>query len=214
MMRLYLSSFRIGDHPELLVTLAGEGARLAVIANAMDDAPEDVRREGVDQELLALIDLGFRTAEVDLRDYFGSGSALGEALAGYDGLWVRGGNVFVLRDALKRSGADAFITDALAQDAFVYAGYSAGPCVLAPTLRGLETVDDATAVTRLYGSDPVWEGLGVLEYAVVPHCQSPDHPESTACDAVAEAYRIAGVPHRTLRDGQVLLVNGQSVTLH
>ena len=211
---MYLSSFRMGDHPELLVQLAGEGARFAVIAHAMDDAPEDVRRQGVDQELLALTDLGFRAAEVDLRDYFGGGPALGEALAGYDGLWVRGGNVFVLRHALQRSGADALITDALARDAFVYAGYSAGPCVLAPTLRGLQTVDDATAVTRLYGSDPIWDGLGVLEYAIVPHCQSPNHPESRACDAVAEAYRISGVPHRTLRDGQVLLVDGQSVALH
>lgn len=40
-MRLYLSSFRMGDHPEKLARLAGRGASVAVIANAMDDAPDD-----------------------------------------------------------------------------------------------------------------------------------------------------------------------------
>ena len=45
--RLYLSSFRMGDHPEHLLALIGAGSRRAVvIANAMDDAPPDVRRAG------------------------------------------------------------------------------------------------------------------------------------------------------------------------
>ena len=46
-------------HPELLAKLAGEGARVAVIANAMDFAAEDVRREAVDRELRAMSGLGF-----------------------------------------------------------------------------------------------------------------------------------------------------------
>ena len=48
-MRLYLSSFRMGDHPEHLVALAGgDSRRRVVIANAMDDAPPQVRRAGVE----------------------------------------------------------------------------------------------------------------------------------------------------------------------
>ena len=47
-MRLYLSSFRMGDHPEHLVALTGgDSRRRVVIANAMDDAPPQVRRAGV-----------------------------------------------------------------------------------------------------------------------------------------------------------------------
>lgn len=39
-MRLYLSSFRIGDHPDRLLGLLGaEPGEIAVIANAMDSAP-------------------------------------------------------------------------------------------------------------------------------------------------------------------------------
>jgi len=53
-LRLYLSSFRMGDHPEHLVALVGaDSRRRVVIANAMDDAPPDVRRTGVELERIA-----------------------------------------------------------------------------------------------------------------------------------------------------------------
>jgi dipeptidase E len=53
--RLYLSSFRLGDHPEYLMALVGASSRrVAVIANAMDGAPDDIRRTGVEDELAAL----------------------------------------------------------------------------------------------------------------------------------------------------------------
>ncbi len=48
-------------------------------------------------------------------------------------------------------------------------------------------------------------------YAIVPHYRSPDHPESAACDQVAARYAAAGIPHRTLRDGQALVINGADV---
>jgi dipeptidase E len=202
--RLYLSSFRIGSCPERLVELSRGGTRAAVVANAMDAAPDDVRRVAVDLELAALSALGLVPDEVDLR------GAAGEALVGYDVLWLRGGNTFVLRAALARSGADATIRRLLAEDRVVHAGYSAGICVLAPSLRGLEAVDPPEAVTAAYGDPPRWDGLGVLDHAVVPHVDSPDHPESEACTQVAERYRVDGVPHLALRDGDVLVVDGES----
>ena len=83
-MRLYLSSFRTGDHPEHLVALIGrDGRRSVVIANAMDDAPPDVRRAGVELELAALADLGLDAAELDLRDYAGQQGRLRQDLAGF-----------------------------------------------------------------------------------------------------------------------------------
>jgi dipeptidase E len=207
--RLYLSSFRMGDHPEHLAALVGEGGRRAVvIANAMDDAPADVRRGGVERELAALTDLGFDPVELDLRDYFGQERRLRRDLAGVALAWLRGGNVFMLRFALFRSAGDVVFGDLLAADALVYAGYSAGGCVLSSTLRGLELVDDAGAVMRIYGSQPVWDGLALLNEAFLPHYQSPGHPETAAIDIVAARYQAAGVGYRPLRDGQALLING------
>jgi len=114
----------------------------------------------------------------------------------------------VLRYALHRSGADDLFRELLAADALVYAGYSAGACVLSPSLRGLELVDDADAVRRAYGSPPVWDGLALLTEAFVPHYRSPEHPETAAIEQVVTRYRAEGTAYRTLHDGQALLVDG------
>ncbi|MCC9306801.1 peptidase E [Kitasatospora sp. RB6PN24] len=205
-----MSSFRIGDRPDrLLELLRVEAGEIAVIANAMDAAPAEVRRVGVELETGALRELGFRPREVDLREYFDRpGSEVATALAAFPAVWVRGGNAFVLRYAMARSGADTALTGRLREDTIVYAGYSAGPCVLAPSLRGLELCDNPQSVTEAWGDEPVWDGLGILDHAFVPHVDSPGHPETGLCGRVAERYRSDGVPHRTLRDGQVLLIDG------
>jgi dipeptidase E len=199
----------MGDHPEHLAALVGgNGRKAVVIANALDEAPADVRRSGVERELAALADLGFDAIELDLRDYFGQEQHLRRDLAGVGLAWLRGGNVFMLRFALFRSAGDVVFRDLLAEDALVYAGYSAGACVLSSTLRGLEVVDDAGAVMRIYGSEPVWDGLALLKEAFLPHYQSPGHPETAAVDLVAARYQAEGVGYRPLRDGQALLING------
>jgi len=205
--RLYLSSFRMGDHPEELVSLVEPGRQAAVIANAMDDEPEEDRDAGVRRELDALAQLGIEAHELDLRTYFGHAEPLARDLRTCGLVWLRGGNVFMLRYSLAASGADGVLSALLEEDALVYGGYSAGPCVLGPTIRGFETVDDADAVRSAFAAEPVWDGLGVLDYVIVPHVDSPDHPETEACAAVADRLRAEGVPHRTLRDGQAIVIN-------
>jgi dipeptidase E len=174
----------------------------------MDDALPDVRRASVELELAALADLGLGGAELDLRDYFSHQQRLRQDLAGACMAWLRGGNTFMLRHALYRSGADTVFRELLAANALVYAGYSAGACVLSPSLRGLELVDDADAVTRTYASPPLWDGLALLHEAFVPHYRSPEHPETAAIERVVTRYRAEGIAYRALHDGQALLVNG------
>jgi dipeptidase E len=205
-MRMYLSSFRMGDHPERLVELLDDPGPVVVIANAIDGAADDVRREDVERELEALAELGLDAEELDLRDYFGASERLAAQLARYRLVWVRGGNTFMLRHALAASGADELLTGLLAEDALVYGGYSAGCCVLAPSLRGLELVDEPESVTEIYGVPPTWDGLGLIEYAFVPHVNSPDHPETEACGRLAEHYQAIGVEYKTLRDGEALVI--------
>lgn len=225
-MRLYLSSFRLGDHPEHLRSLVGrEGGRAVVIANAIDHVSPRDREDGVERELTALAGLGFEVSELDLRDYFGEGRSVGQIeragrqvrlrrdLENAAVAWVRGGNVFMLRYALWRSGGDTVLREVLDKDALVYAGYSAGPCVLMETLRGLDVVDDPDEVRRTYGAEPVWHGLGVLREAFVPHYRSPEHPESAAMEVLVQNYESRGITYHTLRDGQVLVVNGDESAL-
>lgn len=203
-MRLYLSSFRIGDHPEYLLSMLGGKRRAAVVANSMDV----YEHRGLETEFPALARLGIEAEEFDLRDYFDARDRIAEDLSRFDLIWVRGGNVFALRQAMAKSGADTALIDLLEEDALVYGGYSAGPCVLAPSLRGLDLCDDPAPVERMYGEPVIFDGLGVLDFAFVPHVDSPDHPETEALGRVAENYRREGIPHRVFRDGQVLVING------
>jgi dipeptidase E len=198
--KLYLSSFRLGDHPEHLVALLPPAGRVAVICNSIDTEDPAVRREKVAEEITWLTELGLQPRELDLRETTDVGAELGE----YDGVWVRGGNVFVLRVAMARSGADQLFPELIRSEQLVYAGYSAGPCVLAPSLRGLELCDDAGAVD----GDVIWDGLGVLDHAIVPHLDSPGHPETELLAGVAELYDRTGVPYLPMRDGQALVVDG------
>lgn len=210
-MRLYLSSFRLGDQSDVLVELVRRTERrlaVAVIANACDVGERARRAEAVALELVALTGLGLEPFEIDLRDYDATSNALARDLADCGAMWVRGGNVFTLRHAMATSGADTVIPQLIADDALVYAGYSAGGCALAPSLRGLEHCDPTAEVRELYGADPTWDGLGVLDRAFVPHLDSPGHPETVLLGEVAAAYRRDDVPFWGLRDGQVLLVDG------
>jgi dipeptidase E len=210
---MYLSSFRMGDHPEDLVALVEAGRQAVVIANAMDHEPGADRHAGVQRELDALADLGIEAEELDLRTYFGQPERLGRCLRACGLVWLRGGNVFLLRYSLAASGADSVLTALVREDALVFGGYSAGPCVLGPTLRGFEIADDPDAVPSIYGASPVWDGLGVLDYVIVPHVNSPDHPETERCGAIADRFRAEGVPHRTLRDGQAIVINGSKTSV-
>lgn len=199
-MRLYLSSFRVGDYPHRLLELAGPGRRLALVANALDKTPSDIRRAGVEREAADLGALGFDVTEADLRQP--AGVRIARAA---DVVWVRGGNVFVLRRALADSGADAALVELIKRDAVVYAGYSAGACVLAPDLDGLDLVDDISAV-----ADPIRSGLAILDRPVVPHVESPGHPETHDCDLLSAEFTRNGRPHWALRDGEVLLIHGDT----
>lgn len=211
-MRLYLSSFRLGEHPEQLVELVRRDGRppaVAVVANAIDGGDDPVRRsDGVRAELAALAGLGLEPHELDLRDYRAEGDELEDDLRAYAALWVRGGNAFTLRYTMRRSGAERVIPRLVTEDALVYAGYSAGPCVLAPSLSGLELCDDPDEVRRIYDVAPIYEGLAVLDRPFVPHLDSPGHPETELVAAVAERYRREQVTFWALRDGQALVIDG------
>lgn len=212
-MRLYLSSFRIGDHPDVLTRLAGRDTsgrpQALVVANAIDAADPADRAQRVGEELARLTALGLAAAELDLRNHRADDdSALTAALSACDLLWLRGGNVFLLRHAMATSGLDRLVPELLADDALVVGGYSAGPCVLGSDLSALAACDPPGEVTELYGVPARSDGLAVLPVPVVPHLDTPDHFESAVLEQVAERHRAAGQEFLGLRDGDVYVVDG------
>ena len=108
---------------------------------------------------------------------------------------------------MRRSGLDALLIERLGEDAVAYGGYSAGACVAAPTLRGAELVDDPSAVR-----EPIWDGLGLVDFSIAPHYRSP-HPEAEPMERVVAHFEAHAMPYRTLRDGQAIVVNGDTTRL-
>jgi dipeptidase E len=181
--------------------------RVAVISNALDFSNDHARRTGrVTEELNELSELGLRPAAVDLREFFGSPNATRAMLEEFDGAWVLGGNVFILRRAMKYSGFDQLLFEkASASAPFVYAGYSAGACVLGPTLKGIHLVDPPEQPADGYDPDVIWEGINLLPYSIAPHFDS-DHPESLQINDVVEYFEAHEMPYRKLRDGEAVVV--------
>jgi dipeptidase E len=212
--RLYLSSFRIGNRPDELLRLLPNGRRTALILNA-DDYKNDTKRAlSLQREIDELESVGLEPIELDLRKFFGRTLALKAELKEFDLIYVRGGNLFVLRRALEQSGADDLIRELLAEDAIAYAGYSAGPPMLGPTLRGIVGVtDDPSFVPAGYDDVPVsWEGLGVLPFAIATHYKTPD-PRSVEIEATIDYFIENHIPFIALRDGQALVMNGDEVAV-
>lgn len=206
-MRLYLSSYRIGDRAGSLLALLGSGKRTAIISNALDNISATARaiyRDEVYDPHVELRALGLETEELDLRRYFGQPEALRAHLGTFDLVWVTGGNAFVLRRAMKQSGFDDVIVDMLDKDEIVYGGFSAGAVVAAPTLAGIELMDDPAPVPPGYAAEPVWEGLGLIDHSLVPHYRSP-HPESAAAERAVRQLTGQGLRYRALRDGEVVV---------
>ena len=204
-MKLYLSSYRLGNKAQLLSNSFCENKKVAVIANSMDFLTDrEARKESAQREVNDLKQLGLDPEEVDLRDYFCKPEALAQKLKKYGGIWVRGGNVFILRKAFKESGMDEWLKTQKDNKELVYGGYSAGVCVLSPKLNGLELVDDPNNVPEGYKSDIEYTGVDLINWAFAPHYMS-QHPEAEAVSKLVEHFKKEGVEFKALSDGEVII---------
>lgn len=53
-----------------------------------------------------------------------------------------------------------------------------------------------------------FDGLAVLDRPVVPHLNSPDHPETGVLSQVAAKYESKGQAYGGLSNGQALVIDG------
>lgn len=203
-MKYYLSSYHVGDHGNQLAKLA-EGGTIAYIPNALDHVPLDQLKENRARNLSDLSDLGIAVELFDLKDFFSDQRSLKEQLSRFSGVWVTGGNTFVLRQAMKLSGFDKLMSAGL-PDSFLYSGYSAGVCVLAPDLKALQIVDRPNEFPYPQQKEVIWDGLNILDYIILPHYKS-EHPESADIDQEVEYCQKNNIPYKTLRDGEAFFGN-------
>ena len=169
-MKLYLSSFRIPT-PDDLAKLLGKPlsqTSVALIANAKDYYTERPRNFTISELVEYMENLGLRVDQIDLRE-FKSSDSIKEKLKAYDLIYAMGGNTYMLRYEMRRSGFDKIIKELL-DDGKVFGGYSAGALVAGLSVAGVEMDDEPEFAQEL-----IKEGLSLVPFVILPHVDDPDY---------------------------------------
>lgn len=209
-MRLFLSSQDLGNYLEVAAKLAGTNKKAAYVKNSQDDLPPEERNFSTPEKKKMFESAGFEFEELDLRDYFGKSEKLLNKLSSFGSFWSAGGNVFVLRRAFAASGLDKILVELLQRDKILYGGWSAGAMIMTPDLRGADWSEEDRPHIIPKGYDRnhkvIWKGLGLVPFYIVPHFGNPkfgDGPQK-----MIDYYKKYKLPHYVLKDGQVVVVNG------
>lgn len=105
---------------------------------------------------------------------------------------------------MKLSGFDDFLKEKLFNNECLYIGYSAGACVLASDLTVLNLVDEP--ISFYENNNVIYEGLGLLDYLIVPHYKSNYH-KAYLIDEVVLKCEKENINYKVLMDGDVLIIN-------
>lgn len=204
-MKLYLSSYRIGNKKSFLKKwIIENGNNITVIPNALDEIDnEDKIKDLIIDRCSDLNELGFKIEILDLKDYFNKKEKLFNFLKSRKSFYVLGGNVFVLNRAMKLSGFDSFLLNKRDDDSILYSGFSAGICALSQNLEGLDIVVDPE-YDPYYSDIMTMNGIGLLDYLPIPHYKS-NHPSSLLIDDVVEYMNKNHLSYKLLRDGDVII---------
>jgi dipeptidase E len=118
----------------------------------------------------------------------------------------------VLAKAMTQSRFGQAAFEPLEEGRLVYAGYSAGICVTAPDLEGIGLMDEPDALPDGYPKDVQATTLDWVPWRIVPHWRS-QHPEAPLAELAVEYLVHHGLPFRTLRAGQAIVVDGDDARL-
>ena len=209
-MNFYLSSYKVGDKSdELKKWINQHGNKICLIPNSRDIYPASERKaNGIKEDVNELTDLGFDVTVISLKDYFDNKEELINKLKEFSAFYVIGGNTFALRQAMYLSGFDEYLKSIENSSNYLYAGYSAGICVLAKDLHGLDVCDDPNI--NPYGIDTIWDGLGYFDYIFLPHYKS-NHKETELIDASVVYCKQHNIKYKTLKDGDVIICQTENI---
>lgn len=215
-MRLFLASQDLGKFPEVLAKLVGEKKRALVISNTRDYYQDEERiQKSLEKTFVNLDKIGIKSKRLDLRKYFGKPEELTKDVETYNPglIFSIGGNVFCLATAMHESGMDKIIRQGLANDNFVYGGYSAGAMVASEDLGLYNAADfhDKTCkmsdkVVQTYHIKPTFQGLSLIPQYILPHMDREDHIDSMK--QRLENIKQANKATILLNDADVYIVNG------
>ncbi len=128
--------------------------------------------------------------------------AVEAALAGADGVFLCGGNAYLLLWHARRSGFAEQVVPLVESGRLLYAGTSAGSLLAGPDVGPAASEDNRAAVPELASS----EALGLVGFTVLPHDGEPDRVGRY--DELVAAY--PELEFVRLTDEQALVVRGDA----
>jgi dipeptidase E len=130
-------------------------------------------------------------------------------LDGVDAIFVGGGNTFRLLNTLYERALIDPIRRRVRSGALLYIGSSAGTNIAAPTIK---TTNDMPII-----EPPSFAALGLVRFQINPHYLDPDpsstHKGETREERIREFHEENETPVIGLREGSMLRVEGDAVTL-
>ena len=196
-MKLLLASFL---HPDIGDYISG---RVLYI----DDAASEMRQAPFAQAELKAIGEAAETL-VPLTLSQSKSSDLQNEIASANCIYVASGEVFRLLNALRSTGADRLLTDAVNQGK-LYAGSSAGAIIAGPSIEPASIMDDPKTAPQLTD----YTGLNLTPHVIVPHAQGTTGPYSI--EVISKTVETYGREWNLLllRDGQALFMEDEKSIL-
>lgn len=202
-MVLYLSSQKFGNNVKFLKKwIENHNKKILLIFNALDAKEKEKIEFNIKEDTELLQEIGFNVKLVDLKDYFQNNKKLNQDFNKYSACCVMGGNVFVLRQAMRYSGFDEFLYQKFSDNNFLYIGYSAGSCVLCENLKFFDIVDEP--IKFYEKNEIIYNGLNFIDYIFIPHYES-DYHKVNLIQEVVEKCKIENKEFRAVRDGEVII---------
>ena len=196
-MNLLLASYL---HPEINKYISGRVLYIDDAATAMTQAPfaqtelKTIRNAA--EELTPLTVAQARPSDIRNEINFA------------DCIYVASGEVFRLLEALRLTGTDHLLVEAVQNGKF-YAGSSAGAMVAGPSIEPASIMDNPRIAPQLIDHT----GLNLTPYAIIPHAQGTTGPYSI--NIISETVAQYGQAWNLLllRDGQALLAESGKAML-
>ena len=204
MRRLLLASSGIGALPQL----AGvAGRRFAFVPTAA--GPDADSKPWVQKDRQQLELLGCESSTLDLAR--AEGEDIQAALNAADGVFLTGGNSYLLLWHARRSGFAELVVSLVESGELLYVGTSAGAMLAGPDLGPAANLDNRREVPELESS----RALGPVPFSVLPHDDDPEaravHDEIVAAHPAVRFIRLTDDRAVLVRDAAAEVVDSLSL---
>ncbi|HUT22421.1 MAG TPA: Type 1 glutamine amidotransferase-like domain-containing protein [Candidatus Bipolaricaulota bacterium] len=178
---------------EKFIELCGKPSREIRVIFVPTASRSDEELKYVKESYKELLDLGIKDIKTLELDH----TIKTDEVAGYDVIYVCGGNSFYLLNKIRESEFDRILNGFDG----VYVGVSAGSIVAGPDIETAAPWDENDVDLRNT------KGLGFVDFAVAPHYEESDK------DVIDEWKKKVSYEIKEITDNQAVLVEGDEVEL-